>query len=60
MPKFHVLSQETIYYDSIIEAETEEEAQQIVLSGEHDLSGDISDSDYFEVTDAFIADDLPE
>jgi len=59
MPKYHVYSQEVVYYDSIVEASSKKEAREIVQCGAHYIGDDIFNGDYFEITNVELADDLP-
>ena len=48
MPKFQVLASETVFYDFVVEADSMEEAQAKIDTGNYD-TGPAYDGDNFEI-----------
>jgi hypothetical protein len=48
MPKFQVLASETVFYDFVVEADSMEEAQAKIDTGDYD-TGPAYDGDNFEI-----------
>jgi hypothetical protein len=48
MPKFQVLASETVFYDFVVEANSMEEAQAKIDTGDYD-TGPAYDGDNFEI-----------
>jgi hypothetical protein len=48
MPKFRVLASETVFYNFIVEADTQEQAQAQIDMGDYD-TGPAYDGDNFEI-----------
>jgi hypothetical protein len=48
MPKFRVLASETVFYDFVVEADTQEQAQARIDRGDYD-TGPAYDGDNFEI-----------
>ena len=48
MPKFRVLASETVFYNFIVEADTQEQAQAKIDLGDYD-TGPAYDGDNFEI-----------
>jgi hypothetical protein len=48
MPKFRVLASETVFYDFVVEADTQEQAQAKIDIGDYD-TGPAYDGDNFEI-----------
>ena len=57
MSKFHVLCSETVCYRVVVEADSEEQARELVASGEVDIGSPV-DGDNFEIDEVVLVESV--